>query len=93
MNRVEKIGKQIRNLERCIYACSTRNMKSLYPIVDRVSKNIGAILECKNEKLPERTSPDFLPPREDIKVRYKKEDIREEDISDYKDTLFDPDLK
>lgn len=33
------------------------------------------------------------PPRDDIRKRYKKDDISPEDKADYKDTLFDPDLK
>ena len=40
-----------------------------------------------------RREPDMLPPRDDVKKRYKKEDIKKEDRADYGDTLFDPDLK
>ncbi|MBP5459496.1 MAG: hypothetical protein J6Y62_04995 [Clostridia bacterium] len=40
-----------------------------------------------------RKEPDLLPPREDVKKRYKKENIPREDKEDYKDTLYDPDLK
>ena len=92
MNQTEKIGKVIKDLEQRIYACPFSKMDSLYPVVAKASKEIDNILGAEDEKIPERTNPDFLPPREDIKVRYKKEDIRREDRDDYKDTLFDPDL-
>ena len=65
-------------------------MQNLISAVDRIAKRIDAIIE---DKVPDRSDTSVFPPRYDKHVRYKKEDIREEDKADYKDTLFDPDLR
>ena len=44
MNRTEKIGKVIKDLEQRIYACPFSKMDSLYPVVAKASKEIDNIL-------------------------------------------------
>lgn len=90
MNKVTRVGKVVDSMEKCIHAFYGKNMNSLYPIVERYSKKIEAIVE---DKMPDRRTPDSHPSREENKNRYKKEDIRREDKEDYKDTLFDPDMR
>lgn len=45
------------------------------------------------DEIDPRREPDSVPPREDVKKRYKKDDIPQNDREDYKDTLYDKDLK
>lgn len=90
MTLIARIEKEIASLERCIYSFSGVNMNTLYPVVERYAKKIKAIVE---DKTPDRRAPSSHPSREENKNRYKKEEIRQEDKADYKDTLFDPDMR
>lgn len=42
---------------------------------------------------PNRSEAEFLPPRDDVRKRFKKKDMQGEDKADYKDTLSDKDLQ
>lgn len=88
--KFKRIAKVIDSLEKCIYAYPVGSMSNLESVIQRSGKRIDAIL---HDKSPDHGKADYYPPRYDRKNRYKKEDIRQEDKPDYKDTLFDPDLK
>ena len=90
MIKTAKLAKEVDILEKTLYASIGCKMQNLIPAVDRIAKRIDAIIE---DKAPDRSDTSVFPPRYDKHVRYKKEDIREEDKADYKDTLFDPDLR
>ena len=90
MIKTAKLAKEVDILEKTLYASIGYRMQNLIPAVDRIAKRIDAIIE---DKVPDRSDTSVFPPRYDKHVRYKKEDIREEDKADYKDTLFDPDLR
>lgn len=62
-------------------------------MVDKELANSEPLPLSEDESTDVRREPDQLPPRDDVKKRYKKEDIKKEDRVDYRDTLFDPDLK
>ena len=90
MINIKKISKEIGLLEKIIYPMKGSKLNNLSPAIDRIAKKIEAIVQ---DKVPNRSDTSVFPPRYDKRVRYKKEDIREEDKADYKDTLFDPDLR
>ena len=56
-----------------------------------VDEEIESIEQEDKENV--RREPDFLPERDDVRKRYKKEDIPRSERREYRDTLYDPDLK
>lgn len=88
MNFISRIEKEVSSIEYCIN--NLKDSKELFPAIECHAKRIEAILEDKSLK---RRAPDSHPSREENKNRYKKENIRQEDKPDYKDTVFDPDLR
>lgn len=90
MIKIAKLAKEVEILEKTLYASTGCKMNNLAPAIERIAKRIDAIIQ---DKMPDRSDTSVFPPRYDKHVRYKKEDIREEDKADYKDTLFDPDLR
>lgn len=94
MNHLEKIARIVKRLEERIYASSISQMGRLSSVIEKAADEIETLTNREEDiKIPDRKTPDFLPPRDDMKVRFKKEDIRKEDKTDYRDTLFDKDLE
>ena len=58
-----------------------------------LEKAINEEVSKMDDEINPRREPTQLPSRDDVKKRYKKEDIPKEDKADYKDTLYDKDLK
>ncbi len=92
MKRIAELDQMIGHLERCIHAYPVAEMHRLHPVVEIFARSIDAIMDDDDDVPSRRTEPQFLPPRDDVKVRYKKDDVRREEVADYRDTLFDPDL-
>lgn len=63
--------------------------KPVKKVVPKRKSSIGRwIVAAKPRRLPEK-----LPPRDDLKVRYKPEDLPKSERKDFDDVLNDPDLK